>query len=132
MASSDRQPWHVRVQNLLAHILSAALCCLFAAETLLVAYNYQFYTFNPPSSELLVLAEALKLLIAGGLYLAETKRAAARPSYELLDKCEQQVTEPNAAADSSSNGWRRRAFKQTARAYVVFSVPAVCYFCTNK
>lgn len=107
---------------MLIYIVSAALCCLFVAETILIAHNFHVYTINPPSSKLLFLAEAVKLVLASCFYASESRISthSGLPSSNCLDV----------------GKGRLRLCKEKllseGTAMLVFAVPAVCYFITNK
>lgn len=133
--------------GVLIYVLAAALCSVYTIDTVIVAYNYRFFDENPPSSKLLFLAEALKLLTASSLLLLERRRS--RGSYRDLEADD----EPDQKHQHTDSWWlglpmRRQcclaphavavgrgwwlAVTAWAKGMLVFAVPAVCYFITNK
>lgn len=109
------------------YVFAGILCTLYAADTVLVAYNYRFYSYNPPSSKLLLLAEAVKLLVASCFYLAETKQ---RDAADIEDVVYKDSSGGSPVKQRSSTA--RLLGDQPFKALLVFAVPAVCYFFTNK
>jgi hypothetical protein len=92
----------------------------FTADTITVAYNYRFIEYNPHSSKLLFLAEALKLGLASCFYLLE--RSGPVTPGQLLKQPVPVAKVPQGLSRARSE----------LRAMLVFAVPAVCYFITNK
>lgn len=107
---------------MLIYIVSAALCCLFVAETILIAHNLREYTTNPPSSKLVFLAEAVKLVLASSFYASERKLSTPIdiPPTTYLD------------VDKKRLFLCKDKLLSQGTAMLVFAVPAVCYFITNK
>lgn len=133
--------------GMLLYACALALCFVYIVDTIIVAYNYRFYPGqNPPSSKLLFLAEALKLLMASCFYLLEKRRSpkeSYRPvgAYDSAGNCYKQQEPVNwwlglpmhrqCQTLQLPHDWRSD-LKAGAKAMLVFSVPAVCYFLTNK
>jgi hypothetical protein len=125
--------------GLLIYILAAALCVVYTTDTVIVAYNYRFFASNPPSSKLLFLAEALKLLTASSFYFWECRRAR---DYKALGTDDTDGYKPRCGSWwlPSHLKCHQQQFGRTwwlavaawAKAMLVFAVPAVCYFITNK
>lgn len=132
--------------GILLYACAVALCFMYITDTIIMAYNYRFYPGqNPPSSKLLFLAEALKLMMASCFYLMESKRSTR--DYKAVDTYD---TDKNGYKQQEAVNWwlglpmHRQcqtlplppgwwpAVKSWAKAMLVFSVPAVCYFTTNK
>jgi hypothetical protein len=133
---------------MLVLVLSFVLCCLYASDTVIIAYNYKFYAQNPASAKLIFLAEVLKLCIASSLYWAEGRTAAAAASDAELSDAKQALcpAKPGPAealprfgkGDHSTKGAAASILRywstlpDPVKALLTFSVPAVCYFLTNK
>lgn len=105
----------------MVYALSLALCGLFTIETILIAYSVRHST-PVASSKLLVLAEAVKFLISWSLHKSESGAKSPEPGPQLSTKDKQHATAM----------WRAGAVMFHAKAMLIFSVPAVCYFVTNK
>jgi len=124
---------------MLVFVLAALLCCLYASDTIIISYCYRVYAHNPSSAKLLLLSEALKLLIASCLYFTEQKPSDGHPEEchrSLLSDAE---SLPAATASSSravvlqQPRWgRTRPAQQFGWTLLVFSIPSLCYFGTNK
>jgi hypothetical protein len=126
----------------LIYACAAALLICYTTDTVIVAYNYRFFSANPPSSKLLFLAELLKLCLATAFCLTERRRAKDYRSVGTND--ENHDKEPEswwlglpmhrhclAPKQQSGRGWWL-AVAEWAKGMLVFAVPAVCYFITNK
>jgi hypothetical protein len=117
----------------LIYLLAGALCALYTADTLLVAYNYRYHSINPPSSKLLFYAEALKLLLASCFFFSERGNAG----YSMY----QHLSDPDLRSHNGKlklapdQPWHVRgvdSVKTWLMGMAVFYVPAACYFTTNK
>lgn len=112
--------------RILIYALAALLCVLLTSETLLVSYSYKRRQNGPPSSKLLLISEALKLLIAGVLFLREgsldDKHAGASGHSSTLPEFQKKTQD--------RGGWS--ACAEWMKAMLVFAVPAIIYFVNNK
>lgn len=137
---------------MLVYLLAGVLCCLYASDTVLVAHNYRFHASNPPSAQLLLLAEAAKLALStclhawercggGGLAGAGSRHAPqGQPSPVAASKNQGLPTARSVAAAAVPGQQRPRRWAALAwhclppavQAVLAFSVPAVCYCATNK
>lgn len=127
----------------LIYVLAAALCSVYTIDTVIVAYNYRFFPGqNPPSSKLLFLAEAFKLLLASSFYLLEHRKRSKDYKSLGTDESDDKVPEnwwlglPHHtrqcfAPPTAGRGWLM-AVTAWGKGMLVFAVPAVCYFITNK
>lgn len=114
---------------MLVYILAALLCCLYAADTIIISYCYRFFPANPSSSKLLLLAEGLKLFIATCLYLLEKEA----PSTAAGVQCHQFLLSDSVeCAHAHPHQQRQQRWQKAAKTLLVFSVPSMCYFATNK
>lgn len=132
--------------GMLLYACALALCFVCIADTLVMACSYKFYPGqNPPSAKLVFLAEAMKLLMASCFYLLESipslkehKTVAACKLAEFKFDHQASVNRgfglPVHRQLQHIHGWwpTPKAVKAGARAMLVFSVPAVCYFLVNK
>lgn len=125
--------------GVLIYVLAASLCAVYSVDTVIVAYNYRFFTQNPPSSKLLFLAEALKLLTASSLWLWELRRAKGQKTSDNDDTEQHKLLSGSWWPGLPMHSPRQQAGRSwwlalTAwgKAMLVFAVPAVCYFITNK
>lgn len=129
----------------LVYVLAIALCALYTNETLLVAYSYRFHSDNPASSKLVFIAELVKLLLATCFFLSELGNAAWS-LYQRLDDTSAALL-PKSAKPQNGKGSHKaaagyeellqsdqvhKAVWEWVKAMAVFSVPAACYFVTNK
>lgn len=117
------------------YVLAVTLCLMYTGDTVVVAYSYRFVASNPPSSKLLFLAELLKLVLSGLLLLAEkySKRDSQQDQQQSVKS--QLLPHADAPADAQPAVKRSpRAVQLLAalQALLMFAVPAVCYFITNK
>lgn len=122
---------------LVLFVLASVLCCLYAADSIIISFCYRFYAHNPSSTKLLLLAEALKLVIAASLCLTEGPEELQKPSSGA-------ALQPHACYlglqqhGSQKQPWARgRAFSrqrvwQTGWTLMVFSIPSLCYCAANK
>jgi hypothetical protein len=120
-------------------VLASLLCCLYAADSILISYCYRFYAHNPSSTKLLLLAEALKLLIAASLYLTEGPEELQKQSSDDALQPQTSCYLGQQQHGSQKQPWTRgRALLSSQRAWqtvwtlLVFSVPSICYFAANK
>lgn len=130
----------------LIYACAAALLICYTTDTVIVAYNYRFFSANPPSSKLLFLAELLKLCLATAFFSTEDRRRAK--DYKCVgsngtnDENHDKVPDSwwlglplhrycLAPKQQSGRGWWL-AVAEWAKGMLVFAVPAVCYFITNK
>jgi hypothetical protein len=117
--------------NVLIYLLAGALCALYTSDTLLVAYNYRYHSINPPSSKLLFYAEALKLLLASSFFFSE-RGNAGYIKYQKLSDPDLHAHNGKLAPDQSWHVRGVASIKTWLMGMAVFSVPAACYFTTNK
>lgn len=124
---------------MLVFVLAFILCCLYTSDTVIISYCYRFYAHNPSSTKLLLLSEALKLAIASCLHLVE-RQTHPGAAEQLLGTS---TSRPDlqrggsscckAAGQPGSYQHQKRTWPaHAAWTLLVFSVPSLCYFASNK
>lgn len=122
----------------LVYVLAVGLCLLYTSDALLVAYTYRWtHGTNPPGSKLVFYAEAVKLLLATLFFLSEPGNVESLSKrLGLLQGEEQQALLPKSGKQALPEPVKPvpavDALWQWLRGMVMFAVPAVCYFVTNK
>lgn len=120
------------------YVLAVGLCLLYTSDALLVAYTYRWtHGTNPPGSKLVFYAEAVKLLLATLFFLSEPGNVESLSKrLGLLQGEEQQALLPKSGKQALPEPVKPvpavDALWQWLRGMVMFAVPAVCYFVTNK
>jgi hypothetical protein len=122
-------------------LIALVLCLLYASDTIIISYCYRTFVSNPSSVKLLLLAEAVKLSIAGLLHFLDTRTNAERSEgaqritatlIHLSDAGLLRTTYACAQNSSEQRRGSRHWLVPGMRTLMVFSVPSVCYFATNK
>lgn len=118
-------------------VLASVLCCLYAADSIIIFYCDRSYAHNPSSTKLLLLAEALKLVIAASLYLTEGPEEQQKPSSDATlqpHTCYLGQQQHGSQKQPWARGrpLSRQRVWQTGWTLLVFSVPSLCYFAANK
>jgi hypothetical protein len=128
---------------MLALVLAFVLCCLHASDTVIITYCYHFYSHNPSGAKLLLLSEVLKLAIASCLWFTE-KRAAHKSLIDchIADLSHSKPATGAAACLTQATGQgghqqhvssrQCKSVQASAWTLLVFSIPSLCYFATNK
>lgn len=125
---------------MLVFVLAFVLCLLYASDSIIISYCYRLYSNNPSSAKLLLLAETAKLLIASLLHLTDTNSSAVeRPeACQGLSQAVLHLSSPRGCSTHTGSHQLQhqqqhsRGRSSWLQTLLVFSVPSVCYFATNK
>lgn len=131
----------ISAATMLLFVIALVLCLLYASDTIIISHCYRTFASNPSSAKLLLLAEAVKLSIAGLLHFLNIRTNAERSEglqrstatlIHLSDAGLLRTSHPCPQNSSQQRQGSRHLLLPGIRTLMVFSVPSICYFATNK